>query len=64
MNNIDRLFQNKQKNILSVYFTAGFPKLNDTRKIILELQKAGIDMIEIGIPFFGSYGRWQNNTKQ
>ena len=51
MNNIDYLFQNKQKNILSVYFTAGFPKLNDTRKIILELQKAGIDMIEIGIPF-------------
>jgi len=51
MNNIDRLFQNKQKNILSVYFTAGFPKLNDTREIILELQKAGIDMIEIGIPF-------------
>ena len=51
MNNIDRLFQNKQKDILSVYFTAGFPKLNDTREIILELQKAGIDMIEIGIPF-------------
>ena len=51
MNNIDYLFQNKQKNILSIYFTAGFPKLNNTREIILELQKAGIDMIEIGIPF-------------
>ena len=51
MNNIDYLFQNKQKNILSVYFTAGFPNLNDTREIILELEKAGIDMIEIGIPF-------------
>ena len=51
MNNIDRLFQNKQRNILSIYFTAGFPKLNDTREIILELQKANIDMIEIGIPF-------------
>ena len=51
MNNIDYLFQNKQKNILSIYFTAGFPKLNNTREIILELQKARIDMIEIGIPF-------------
>lgn len=51
MNKINSLFEKKQKEILSIYFTAGFPELNDTTKIILELQKAGIDLIEVGIPF-------------
>jgi tryptophan synthase alpha chain len=51
MNKISELFQKKQRNILSIYFTAGFPGLNDTTSIIRELQKAGIDMIEAGIPF-------------
>ncbi|GHU63854.1 tryptophan synthase alpha chain [Bacteroidia bacterium] len=51
MNKINNLFSIKQKGILSIYFTAGFPTLNDTEKIILELQNAGIDMIEVGIPF-------------
>lgn len=40
-----------QKNILNIYFTAGFPHLKDTVTIIKALQKAGIDVIEIGIPF-------------
>jgi tryptophan synthase alpha chain len=51
MNKISALFQNKRQHILSVYFTAGFPELNDTAAIIRELQKAGVDMIEVGIPF-------------
>ena len=51
MNKINKLFQEKGKNILSIYFTAGFPKLNDTTDIILELQSEGIDLIEVGIPF-------------
>jgi tryptophan synthase alpha chain len=51
MNKISELFQKKQQNILSIYFTAGFPGLNDTTAIIRELQKAGMDMIEVGIPF-------------
>ena len=51
MNRINSLFQGKQKNILSIYFTAGFPQLHDTVTIISELQNAGVDMIEIGIPF-------------
>ena len=51
MNRIKQLFQNKQKNILSVYFTAGFPNLNDTCEILRELQANGIDLVEIGIPF-------------
>ncbi len=51
MNRIKELFEKKQKNILSIYFTAGFPHLYDTVDIIKELEKNGIDSIEIGIPF-------------
>lgn len=51
MNKINALFAKKQKEILSIYFTAGFPKLDDTTEVILELQKAGIDLVEVGIPF-------------
>jgi len=50
-NRINQLFSKKQNNILSVYFTAGFPNLNDTVEIIQELEKNGVDLIEIGIPF-------------
>ena len=51
MNRINKLFQRKNKSILSIYFTAGFPRLNDVCEIIGELQTQGVDMIEIGIPF-------------
>ncbi len=51
MNRINQLFNDKQKDILSIYFTAGFPQLNDTCEVIRELQANGIDLIEIGIPF-------------
>jgi len=50
-NRINQLFETKKENILSVYFTAGFPKLNDTVEIIQQLEKDGVDLIEIGIPF-------------
>ena len=51
MNRITELFEKKQKNILSIYFTAGFPHLYDTVDVIKELQANGIDLIEVGIPF-------------
>ena len=51
MNRINQLFKTKPDNILSVYFTAGYPQLNDTAEIIRELEKNGVDLIEIGIPF-------------
>ncbi|MXP05812.1 MULTISPECIES: tryptophan synthase subunit alpha [unclassified Apibacter] len=51
MNRIKQLFNKKQKGILSIYFTAGYPNLADTGKIIKELEKNGIDLIEVGIPF-------------
>jgi len=51
MNSINALFQKKKREILYVYFTAGFPEINNTREIILALQNAGIDLVEVGIPF-------------
>lgn len=51
MNRINQLFQKKQEPILSIYFTAGYPELNTASTIITQLEKNGVDMIEIGIPF-------------
>ena len=50
-NRITSLFRRKDKKIISIYFTAGYPQLNDTQAIITELAKNGADLIEIGIPF-------------
>jgi tryptophan synthase alpha chain len=51
MNIFQKLFSKKNKNILSIYFTAGFPELNDTNVILGALEKHGADMIEIGMPY-------------
>lgn len=51
MNRIDKLFKEKKNNILSVYFTAGYPELNDTVKVMQSLEKNGVNMLEIGVPF-------------
>ena len=51
MNRITNLFNTKKSDILSVYFTAGYPQLNDTVSILKELQSKQIDLVEIGIPF-------------
>tara|TARA_R110000796_G_scaffold41772_2_gene103355 strand:+ start:16345 stop:17106 length:762 start_codon:yes stop_codon:yes gene_type:complete len=50
MNRINQKMQ-EDKKLLSIYFTAGYPSLNDTVKIIEELEDNGVDMIEIGLPF-------------
>lgn len=50
MNRIAQKLQ-EDKKILSIYFTAGFPNLDDTVQIIQNLEKSGVDMIEIGLPF-------------
>ncbi len=50
-NRINQLFQTKRENILSVYFTAGYPNLDDTVAIIQTLERNGVDLIEIGMPF-------------
>ncbi|MBB6463102.1 tryptophan synthase subunit alpha [Flammeovirga kamogawensis] len=51
MHRIDELFQRKPEEVLNIYFTAGYPKLDDTRTILKSLQDSGADLIEIGIPF-------------
>jgi tryptophan synthase alpha chain len=51
MNRINTLFQNKNSQILNIYFTAGFPKIEDTFTVLEALQSAGVDIVEIGIPY-------------
>ncbi|WP_372745624.1 tryptophan synthase subunit alpha [Lutibacter sp.] len=50
MNRINIKLQ-ENKKLLSIYFTAGYPTLNDTVSVIEQLEKSGVDMIEIGLPF-------------
>jgi tryptophan synthase alpha chain len=52
MNKINKLFSEvKDRKLLSLYFCAGYPTLEGTADVIMTLQKRGIDMIEVGIPF-------------
>jgi tryptophan synthase alpha chain len=51
MNRLTDLLNRKKENLLSVYFTAGFPERDSTVKIIHSLQSAGIDFLEVGFPF-------------
>ncbi|WP_304145519.1 tryptophan synthase subunit alpha [Mesoflavibacter zeaxanthinifaciens] len=50
MNRINQKL-NEDKKLLSIYFTAGYPNLDDTTTIIKNLEESGVDMIEIGLPF-------------
>ncbi|WP_431136422.1 tryptophan synthase subunit alpha [Psychroserpens mesophilus] len=50
MNRINKKLK-EDKKLLSIYFSAGYPNLNDTVPIIQNLEKSGVDMIEIGLPF-------------
>lgn len=52
MNKINKLFaDNKDRKLLSLYFCAGCPNLEGTGEIIQTLERRGIDMIEVGVPF-------------
>ena len=51
MNRLNQLFQEKNNNLLSIYFTAGYPELNSTIDIAEALEKAGADFLEIGFPY-------------
>ncbi|MTG96697.1 MULTISPECIES: tryptophan synthase subunit alpha [Myroides] len=50
-NRITQLFKRKDKEILSIYFTAGYPNLDNTTTILTHLEQAGVDLVEIGIPY-------------
>jgi len=51
MNRLNKLFATKNKNLLSIYYTAGYPELDTTVDIALALEKAGADFLEIGFPY-------------
>ncbi|MCO5234054.1 MAG: tryptophan synthase subunit alpha [Chitinophagales bacterium] len=51
MNRIQKLFLDKKENVLSIFITAGFPYLDSLPQILIALEAAGVDMVEIGIPF-------------
>ena len=51
MNRLNKLFESKKENLLSIYFTAGYPELNTTVAIAEVLEKAGVDFLEVGFPY-------------
>src|ERR1700712_2544088 len=51
MNRLNKLFNTKKDNLLSIYYTAGYPELNTTLDIAAALEKAGVDFLEIGFPY-------------
>ncbi|MCU0434756.1 MAG: tryptophan synthase subunit alpha [Bacteroidia bacterium] len=51
MNTIDKLFTKKSQQVLAVYITAGYPALHSLPDVIDALQDAGVDLIEVGMPF-------------
>jgi len=51
INRIDQLFREREREILSIYITAGYPGIDDTVRLLKALQEFGADMVEIGIPF-------------
>lgn len=50
MNRINQKLK-EDKKLLSIYFTAGYPNIDDTVSVIQNLEKSGVDMIEVGLPF-------------
>lgn len=51
MNRIQQLFAQKKENILSIFITAGFPNIDSLPEILVALEAAGADVVEIGMPF-------------
>lgn len=51
MNRLTHLFRRKDRDLLNVYFTAGYPTLHDTGPVIRSLAAAGADLIEVGMPY-------------
>ncbi|MCB0704620.1 MAG: tryptophan synthase subunit alpha [Saprospiraceae bacterium] len=51
MNRIEKLFAQKKEGILNIFLTAGYPGLDDMPKLVKTLELAGVDMVEIGMPY-------------
>ncbi len=50
-NRLTELMDSGRGELVNIYFTAGYPNLSDTTIIMDSLQSAGVDMIEVGMPF-------------
>ena len=50
MSRLKALFERKNMDVLNVYVTAGFPRLDSTPAVMQALQEAGADLVELGIP--------------
>jgi tryptophan synthase alpha chain len=51
MNRLNQLFNTKKQDLLSIYFTAGYPALNSNGRLAEALEKAGADFLEVGFPY-------------
>lgn len=51
MNPLQKLLLQKPRNLLSLFFTAGYPHLDSTQDIIVAAEQAGIDFLEVGMPY-------------
>jgi tryptophan synthase alpha chain len=51
MNRLEKLFIDKPNGVLNIYFTAGFPNLNDTMPLLQAAEENGASLVEIGMPF-------------
>ncbi|MDP1764909.1 MAG: tryptophan synthase subunit alpha [Sediminibacterium sp.] len=51
MSRIKDLFERKKSQVLNVYCTAGYPRLNSTLSILHSLQANGADLVELGMPY-------------
>lgn len=51
MSKLTKLFKEKSNKLCSVYFTSGYPQLNDTATVVKSLEAAGIDFLEVGLPY-------------
>ncbi|PKR81837.1 tryptophan synthase subunit alpha [Brumimicrobium salinarum] len=48
---LKEIFKNRKEPILNIYFTAGYPALESMPIILNSLEQAGVDMVEIGMPY-------------
>lgn len=51
MNRLKSRLAQRGGHILNVYFTAGYPQLDSLPRVLRALDQAGVDLIELGIPF-------------
>ena len=51
MSRITELFRRKDRRVLNVYCTAGFPRLDSTLEVMRALEAGGADLIELGMPY-------------